>query len=78
MVAPGTMKNEFDSKDNAQPKLIPHQGVSWNTTPEELRRGLPIPPERIDFSSEDDYEDAKLSWARAVMPALQRRISLSH
>jgi hypothetical protein len=53
---------------NANTKVI-----SWATTPPELKKDLPPPPERQQFTSHKDYEEAVLVWRHYVAPVLARR-----
>ena len=47
--------------------------VSWSSAPPEVKRGLPPPPERKDFHTTDEFEEARSGWAHRVAPVLSIR-----
>ena len=56
----------------------PTAAVTWATAPAEVRRGLPPPPERFEFSTDDCFEDALSGWAHRVAPILAIRQAAWH
>lgn len=50
-------------------------GVSWETAPDSVKKGLASPPNRSDFSSNESFEDASSVWAHYVLPELSMRVS---
>jgi len=49
------------------------QVISWATAAPELKKDFPPPPRRDQFTSVEDFEEAKSSWDHFVGPVLARR-----
>lgn len=49
------------------------KGVSWLDAPDSLKKGLPEPPLRDEFSDASSYDQARSSWTRRVLPILAMR-----
>lgn len=48
---------------------------SWETAPDAIKIGLPSPPERDKFTSDEVYQEAANSWSRRIAPILALRFS---
>lgn len=59
----------------ADQALPADEGISWDTAPEIAKRGLPLPPEPENYTSKTDYNHAKNSWVRQILPILSLRIT---
>jgi hypothetical protein len=50
-----------------------NEGISWNTAPKDAKEGLPPPPNRDDFDSDDTYDEAFDSWNHRIAPIMVKR-----
>lgn len=39
---------------------------SWNDVPDEIKKRFPAPPERANYTSDEDYEEARGFWQSRV------------
>jgi hypothetical protein len=67
-------RERFEQESSLAASRDISKGITWQTAPEEAKKGLPPPPNNTDYSSEE-YKEARESWIRRIGPILAIRVS---